>query len=77
MGKPRIIKAISSVVKPPSGGFFVFVPRHLHASYLPLFSFWLVSRNMPGDIQHEKKIRVRLRAKKYLKSGEGLSMKIE
>jgi hypothetical protein len=71
MGKPRIIKAISSVVKPPSGGFFVFVPRHVHASYLPLFSlmllnlmrmlstfklfpFWLVSRNMPGDIQHEK-----------------------
>ncbi|WP_410694439.1 hypothetical protein, partial [Citrobacter freundii] len=25
MGKNRIIKAISSVVKPPTGGFFVFV----------------------------------------------------
>jgi hypothetical protein len=25
MGKKRIIKAISSVVKPPTGGFFVFV----------------------------------------------------
>ncbi len=29
MGKNRIIKAISSVVKPPTGGFFVFV-RHIH-----------------------------------------------
>jgi hypothetical protein len=29
MGKKRIIKAISSVVKPPKGGFFVFV-LHVH-----------------------------------------------
>ncbi|WP_206732580.1 hypothetical protein, partial [Lelliottia nimipressuralis] len=59
------------------GWFFCFCPSPSSRFLLALFSFWLVSRNMLGDIQHEKKIRVRLRAKKYLKSGEGLSMKIE
>jgi hypothetical protein len=29
MGKSRIIKAISSVVKPPKGGFFVPVFRRI------------------------------------------------
>ena len=39
MGKQRIIKAISSVVKPPTGGFFVFV-LSLHHCFAIRLRHW-------------------------------------
>ncbi|MDU1436520.1 MAG: hypothetical protein E6928_25200, partial [Citrobacter freundii] len=45
MGKNRIIKAISSVVKPPTGGFFVFVYYVHHPAPLffsSLFSYFIL-----------------------------------